>query len=243
MPVNSPQNPQGYPVYGPEIDGTLTIRDLSGTNPVPPAPASGATFYPRGNTLALLDASGNSYNLADANPTGNNTPGALAETIPRALAVGTFTPTSGVLFIQEIFLSAGQSVGHIGFVAVGAAVTPTHWWAALLDATYKQQAHSADQTSGAINATTWELLAMVTPYVAPATGRYYLAGLINAGTEPTLAAASAAPQAAMVTGTGAPTPLLGGSSTTALTAPGTDGTTTYLAPTAAIAAPYMYAAA
>ena len=238
--MNANQNPQGYPVQE-EIDGWLTIRDLTGLNPVPPTPVGGVTFYPSGGSGYTMDSSGNSYSMVDANPVGANTSGALAETMARALASGQTALTSGTLEISEVFLVAGQSIGHLGFaVGTTAAVTPTHWWGALLNSAYLQVAHTADQGSAAIPASTWQALALVTPYKVPATGRYYVALCMVAATMPTLCGSAAAPAAAMVTGTGAPTPLIGGSSTTGLTTPGTDGTTTYLAPTAAAAVPYGY---
>ena len=82
---------------------------------------------------------------------------------------------------------------------------------------------------------------MVTPYTCTYSGTYYLTLLVTTSTtQPTIASNAAVPTI-FVTGANVPTPLLGGTSTTALTVPGTDNTTTYAAPTAATATLYLYA--
>jgi hypothetical protein len=172
-------------------------------------------------------------------------PTGLGETANRS-TIGTLTTaiTSGTLYIFSIGLMAGESIGHVGF-ATGtvAANGPTHWWTAVLDNTYKQQAHSADQTSTALPASTWQNLAMVTPFMPTYTGTYFLALMVTTSvTQPTIASNAASPTI-FVTGTNAPTPLIGGLSTTGLTTPGTDNSTVYAAPTAAVPTLYMYCSA
>jgi hypothetical protein len=181
--------------------------------------------------------------IASANPYSSQyAAGALAETIPAVFATTAFTPTSGDLYIWPVRLGAGESVGHVGFVTTTTAgATLNHWWTCLCDNTYTVQATSADQTSGAIAASTWFSLAMGTAYTATYSGLYYLGVMIsdNSGTQPTLCGSAAGPLIAMMTGTGHPNSILGGqSSTSQTTAPalGTVVTT----PTATAAVPYLF---
>lgn len=168
--------------------------------------------------------------------------GALAETIPAVLATTAVTPTSGDLYIWPVRLGAGESVGHVGFVTTTTAgATLNHWWTCLLDNTYTVQATSADQTSGAIAASTWFSLAMGTAYTATYSGLYYLGVMIsdNSGTQPTLCGTSAGPLVAMITGTGHPGSILGGQSSTSQTTAPVLGTVA-TAPTATAAVPYLF---
>jgi len=165
----------------------------------------------------------------------------IAETIPASAATAALTMSTGVLSIAAIRLVTGQSVQGCGFVtSTQAGATMTHWWTCLLDSGYICRAASADQTSGAIAASTWFSQAFGTAYTAGYTGIYFLGVMVAASTIPTLCG-STAPLAAMVTGTGAPAPLLGGVSTTGLTTAPTPGTTTFIAPSAAAVTPYLFA--
>jgi hypothetical protein len=219
---------------------------LSNATTIPTTnPTGGTLIYASGGGVFHRDSAGVVTPVISLNRVGVTMPGGLAETANRStVGVLTTSVTSGTLYIFSIGLMAGESVGHIGFcTGTTAANGPTHWWTALLDNTYKQQAHSADQTSTALPASTFQNLAMVTPYVAIYTGTYYAAILVTTSvTQPTIVSNSTTPTV-FVTGTGVPTPLLGGTSTTALTVPGTDGTTVYAAPTAAVPTLYMYASA
>lgn len=205
-------------------------------------PTGGALIYASGGGVFHRDPSGASTAVISLNRVGIGMPLGLAETANRS-TVGTLTTsiTSGTLYIFSIGLMAGESIGHVGFATgTTAASGPTHWWAAVLDNTYKQQAHSADQTTTALPASTWQNLAMVTPYVPTYTGTHYLGIMVTTSTtQPTIASNAATPTV-FVTGTNVPTPLIGGTSTTGLTTPGTDGTTVYAAPTAATPTLYMY---
>jgi hypothetical protein len=206
-------------------------------------PTNGVVLYAHGNGVFHRDPNGTLTPVLSLNRVGIGMPGELTETANRS-TVGTLTTAvaSGTLYIFSCGLMAGESVGHIGF-ATGtvAANGPTHWWVALLDNTYKQQAHSADQTTTAMGASTWFNLAMTAPFTATYTGTYYLAIVVVATVaQPTIASNAATPTV-FVTGTNAPTPLIGGASTTGLTTPGTDGSTVYAAPTTATPTLYLYA--
>ncbi len=183
------------------------------------------------------------------NPTpksGAATTGALAETCQRIIASGSSTPTSGVLNLMSTTLTAGQTIGHIGFCTGSTPTTAaSHWWVALLDTNFVQQAHSLDQTVTNLAASTWYKLAMAQNYTATYTGTYYLGIMIavTSGNVATIVSPTFSPASQFVTGSGAPLPVVGGTSTGSLTTPGTDGTTAYLAPTAAGPTYYMYASA
>jgi hypothetical protein len=173
-------------------------------------------------------------------PTGSGLGGHIAETVSPTSCTAALTMSTGVLSIAAIRLVTGQTVQGAGFVAsTQAGATMTHWWMALLDSGYTCRAVTADQTSGAIAASTWQNLAFAASYTAPLTGIYYLGVMVAASTIPTLCG-STAPLAAMVTGTGAPTPLLGGVSSTSQTTAPVAGTTTFIAPTAAAVTPYLF---
>jgi hypothetical protein len=104
--------------------------------------------------------------------------GCLAETMDRVYCpeVNTTAPTaSGTLWLQAIWLTAGQTVSSISiFSATTAASVPTHWVFGLYSAARALLATSTDQTSGAWAATTLKTLSMTTPYLVPTTGIYYI---------------------------------------------------------------------
>jgi hypothetical protein len=180
---------------------------------------------------------------ANESPSSNYVPGALAETIPAWAASTAVTPTSGDLYIWAVHLGADESIGHVGFVTTTTAgATLNHWWTLVADDTLTVQACSADQTSGAIAASTWFSLAMSTAYVTTYSGLYYLGVMIsdNSGTQPTLCGSSAGPLVAMLTGAGHPVAMLGGQSNTGATAALAQGTV-LTTPTATADIPYLYA--
>ena len=169
-------------------------------------------------------------------------PGAIAETIPAYAATTAVSIATGDLYLAAIHLGAGESVGHVGFVTTTTAgATLNHWWTCLVDNAYTVQATSADQTSGAIAASTWFSLAMGTAYTATYSGLYYLGVMIsnNSGTEPTLCGTSAGPLIAMMTGTGHPVSSFGGQSNTGASAALALGTVV-TTPTATIGVPYLF---
>lgn len=177
-------------------------------------------------------------NQADP-PIGGGIAGHIAETVAASSATAALTMTSGSASIAAVRLVAGQVVSNAGFVtSTTAGITMTHWWLALLDSSYTVRAVSADQTSGAIGASTWFTLPFASVYTVPSTGVYFVAVMIAASTVPTLCG-STAPLAAMITGTGAPAPLLGGVSSTGQTTAPTAGTA-LIAPTAAAVTPYLF---
>lgn len=114
--------------------------------------------------------------------------GSLAETLDRNFCTETNTVvgTTGQVFCQAIWLTAGITVTNISFhSATTAAGTPTHYVFALYDIARNLLASSADQTSAAWAANTLKTLAMGTPYLVPSTGLYYLMISVVATTVPT----------------------------------------------------------
>jgi hypothetical protein len=172
-------------------------------------------------------------------PTAN----AIVESCHRYAVDGYSALDSGTLHLCSVSLQAGEIVGHIGFCTGTPASNSTNSWIALLDSSFKQVAHSADQLATNFASSTWHNLAMVTPYTAQYTGCYYFGIMVAVSTGPkcNVLCANTTPAAEMVTGIGVPTPVVGGMSSTGLTGPGTDGVTTYIAPTAVCPIHYMYA--
>lgn len=111
--------------------------------------------------------------------------GSFAETMDRNLCTETNTTltTTGQIFCQAIWLTAGTTVTNISISsATTAANGPTHWVFGLTDANRAVLASSADQTSTAWAANTIKTLAMGTPYVVTTTGLYYIVYSMTAST-------------------------------------------------------------
>ena len=139
----------------------------------------GWQFY---NTAGqLLTASGLSTagSLSLDGPTG-----VLAQSMDRATANETnqAAPTaSGTLFMQGIYIPGGVTVSNILWhSATTAANGPTHWMAGLYDASRVLRATSTDHTSEAWAAQTMKTIAMVTPYLIPSSGLYYVGFFMTA---------------------------------------------------------------
>jgi hypothetical protein len=228
-------------------NGTGELQIANVTSAPTTNPTGGITAYALSGAPYARDPQGNVWTMIS--PPGEQsypTPGAIAETCHRYTVSGSSAPTSGVLTIGSIFLTAGQAINHLGFGNGATATTAaSHWWLAILDNTYKQLSHTADQLTTNIAASTWYNLATTATFTAAYTGNYYLGIMIavSSGSVASILSPTFTSVAQLVTGTNVPTPLVGGASTTGLTGPGTDGVTTYSAPTAATPTYYMYAAA
>jgi hypothetical protein len=143
-----------------------------------------------------VSTSGGATNAGTVAPASVPVTGALAETVPRWALNGAAAPASGYLSGGAVWLQGGQSVGHLAF-ATGStpAVTPTHSWAAILNAAGAIVAETADQGAAALPASTYFSLAIATliggpglAYVVPSTGAYFLAVCQVAATPATLIA-------------------------------------------------------
>lgn len=164
--------------------------------------------------------------------------GAIAQTIsPVQIGTSAIPLGSGDMFVHAIELPAGVPVSDITYlIGATAGATVTHAWYALLNSSFLQVGHTADQTSGSLAADTLVTKPLVTPYTPSATAQYWLGIVVVAGTQPTLGGFST-PQGAA----GFAAIPVAGASTTALTGPGTDGVTSYAAPTAVADSAYAYA--
>jgi hypothetical protein len=112
--------------------------------------------------------------------------GALAETMDRIYCpeVNSTIPTaSGTLWMQAIWLTAGQTVSSISISsATTAANGPTHQIVGLYSAARALLATSADLTNAAWGANTLKTFSMTTPYLVPTTGLYYIGFMMTAST-------------------------------------------------------------
>lgn len=200
----------------------VTVQHFDGTNS---EDLMGVTLLPGENLV--FDASGNwthhdvqgaEYAYAGPPVANLGITGTLAETMPRETCpeVNSTIPTaSGTLWLQAIYLKAGQLVSNIILSsATTAAGTPTAGRAGLFDlATRAKLAETADQTSTAWAANTVKTLALTTPYRVPTSGLYYIGFYMTATTIITMKGGTAK-SASQLAGTA---PILGGASSTGLT--------------------------
>lgn len=142
----------------------------------------------------------------------NNT---ISESIPRVLAgVNLSALTSGTLFMQSVYLRAGQRIANITFCSgTTAAGTPTNQFFALYSASRVLLAQTANATTTAWTANTVVTRALTASYTVPTTGLYYVGIMVAATTVPSLVGMTAAGNAAVRSAA----PILSGNSSTGLT--------------------------
>lgn len=137
-----------------------------------------------------LTAAGGEYCFIDSSVTPNlGISGTIVETYPRQLCIETnvTAPVSGALYIQGVFLKAGQLVSNISFFsATTAASSPTNQFFALYSRRLQLLARSANDTTTAWAANTIKTLAMTAPYLVQASDMYYIGYMVTASTVPTL---------------------------------------------------------
>ena len=166
--------------------GTAAVNAITPTFYLQPG---GAAIYEDGLGWQFFNSSGQVLTAQGGTLIGSEDnfgiSGTLAESIPRSLCVeaNSATPTaSGTLFMQAIYLTAGQTVSNISWAsATTGAGTPTHWMFGLYSAGRALLATSADQLTAAWAANTIKTLAMTTPYLVPTSGIYYI-GMFMAAT-------------------------------------------------------------
>jgi len=141
--------------------------------------------------------------------------GMLAETFDRNFATNNASVgASGTLFLNAIYLYAGQTVSNITlFSATTAAATTANLFFALYDASRNLLAQSANQGAYTWAANTKKTLAMSTPYKVTQSGVYYIGVMQNATTIATLMGSPTKSNAVV----GADAPILHGNSSTGLT--------------------------
>lgn len=187
-------------------------------------------------TTSTTAAAGNDSRIVGASQGTGNVPAsvAIAETIPRYLALNAAIPSSGVLNAAAIRLVAGQVIHSISFATSSTAVSsPTHQWFALLDSTGAVLAVTSDDTTTAWAANTVKTLSLTSAYTVPSSGTYYLAIVITASTTGSYLTPGT-PGSAV----NALTPVLAYSAGSGLTTPSTVGTV--FSPSGAPASGYRY---
>lgn len=162
------------------------------------------------------DAQGAEYSYSGPPVANLGAAGTLAETMARELCpeVNTTAGASGTLFMQAIYLKAGQTVSNITiWSATTAAVTTTNLFFALYDGNRNLLAQSANQGAYTWAANSAKTLAMTTPYRVPTSGVYYIGLLQVATTIATIKGGTAKTGGQLA----AAAPILNGTSTTGLT--------------------------
>lgn len=115
--------------------------------------------------------------------------GTIAETIPREFCTETNTTVgaTGVLFLQAIYLTAGQTVNSITlWSATTAAGTPTNYNAGLYDVNRNLVAQSTNKTTEAWAANSAKTFTLTSAYRVPTSGQYYIGYYMTATTVATL---------------------------------------------------------
>lgn len=203
------------------VSTQVTVVHTDGTNV---ADLMGVTLLPGENLVfsndgewTHHDTQGGDYSYSVPAKPNLGITGTLAETMPRETCpeVNTAAPTaSGTLFLQAIYLTAGQLVSNIiASSATTAAGTPTNYFFALYDGNRNLLAQSANQTTTAWAANTVKTLAMSTPYRVATSGLYYIGVMMTATTIITMKGGTAKTGGQLA----AAVPILHGTSTTGLT--------------------------
>lgn len=204
------------------VSSQATVQFYDGTNS---ADLMGVTLLP-GENLVMdstgswthHDAQGGAYQgrpvLESWNMLGMN--GTIAESIPRILCneANLAALTSGTMFLQAVYLRAGQRITNISFCsATTAAATPTNQIFGLYDVARNLLAQTSNDTTTAWAANTLKTRALTAPYTITGDGVYYVAILVTATTVPTLKGLTAKTNSALA----GLAPILHGNSTTGLT--------------------------
>jgi hypothetical protein len=192
------------------VDGTDTA-DIESVTLLP-----GEVSMYDGNRFIHKDAQGAEYSYVGPPAANLGATGVIAETIPRELCpeVNTTAAASGTLFMQAIYLRAGQLVSNITiWSATTAAGTPTNGFFALYDINRNLLAQSANFTTEAWAANSVKTKAMTTAYRVPTSGQYYIGLLQVATTIATIKGGTAKTGGQLA----AAVPILNGTSSTGLT--------------------------
>jgi len=167
-------------------------------------------------TWVHLDQQGAEYDYTANQSVNLGVTGTIAETMPREIiteANNTIGAT-GTLYLQAIYLKAGQTINNISiYSATTAASGTSNLFFALYDVNRNLVAQSANQGAYTWNSQSQKTLAMTSPYRVPTSGIYYV-GLLQVAT--TIATIKG--NVARISGVlGGLTPSVGGASSTGLT--------------------------
>lgn len=170
------------------VSTQVTVQKFDGTTA---ADLMGVTLLPGENLIYGADgewhhrdAQGGEYTYAAPWRPNLGPASTIAETIPRELCseVNTTAGASGTLFLQAIYLQAGQLISNISiWSATTAAGTPTNGFFALYDGARNLVAQTANHTTEAWAANTVKTKALTTAYRVPTSGLYYI-GLLQVAT-------------------------------------------------------------
>lgn len=198
----------------------VTVQHFDGTNSVD---LMGVTLLAGENLIMLEngdwqhhDSQGGEYTYTPAARGNLGVSGTLAETIPRELCpeVNTTVGATGTLFMQAIYLTAGQTISTIDlWSATTAAGTPTQYNVGLYDANRNLVAQSTNKTTEAWAANSQKSFALTASYRVPTTGLYYIGYYMVATTVATLKGGTAKTGGQLA----AAAPILNGTSSTGLT--------------------------
>lgn len=162
--------------------------------------------------------------------------GTLAETAPRSSISGTFTQTSGTMYLYGgILLFAGIKYTAVNVYFTTAGATVTHTWAGLVRQSDRALLAVSPDTTAAPTLNTVRTFTFNTAYTPTVDTVAWIGLTLVAGTVPTVAATVAAPNAALL----GLAPILAGSSTVTLTTPQALATVE-TAPTAITQVAYAY---
>lgn len=198
----------------------VTVQHFDGTNS---EDLMSVTLLP-GENLVLTDdgewrhhdVQGAEYNYAGP-PVANLGPtGTLAETMARETCpeVNTTAGASGTLFLQAVYLRAGQVISNITvYSATTAAATTSNLFFALYDGARNLLAQTANQGAYTWAANSAKTLALSASYRVPTSGLYYVGVLQVATTIATLKGGTAKTGGQLA----AAAPILHGNSSTGLT--------------------------
>lgn len=142
--------------------------------------------------------------------------GIIAESIPRELCpeVNTTVGASGTMFMQAIYLQAGQLISNIIlWSATTAAGTPTNYNVGLYSAARGLLAQGTNKTTEAWAANSQKTFALTVAYRVPTSGLYYVGYYMTATTVATIKGGTAKTGGQLA----ATPPIMHGTSSTGLT--------------------------
>lgn len=199
----------------------VEVRHTDGTRVIE---LMGITLLPGENCIFTEEGAWKHFDVQGAEYTYSGPPtanigatGTIAETMPRETCPETNTAagSSGTLFMQAIYLKAGQLVSSITiWSATTAASGSTNRFFALYDVNRNLLAQSANDGANAWAAQSAKTLPMTTAYRVPVSGVYYI-GLLQVATTAIATIKGGATRSTMVMA--AATPVVAGTSTSGLT--------------------------
>jgi hypothetical protein len=174
-----------------DFSGKIIIRGLESARPAASSANLGSIYF-ASDTLTVWRSDGSAWTLLSWNPEGLLNGGAVVECYSRRLATADAAClTSGVMTLVALPLYKGFVVNRLSVeVGTTAAGSPTHSWAALYDLGLSLLSQSVDGTTAAFAINSSKTFTLAAAQTIAATGIYYAAVMVAAGTVPTLRASS-----------------------------------------------------